>query len=325
MNEERLREILEHEVRHVDVSYDALPEIRRRIAARRWWLGRGFVGALGAGLAAAATVVALVVALGGPRPSTVPPPPVGGSPTAPAPTAPPSTTPSEGPAGSTASLRVFYLRVDRGQPRLYPEFHVLTVGDGSPVARTRAALEELFATASAYDPDYTTDWPAGVRVRDVRIEGDVATVDLTGVAGTPSSIAVQQVVWTVTAGGTAGVSTVRLLVDGATVAGPLPRAAAASVIGLIWLIDPQHGSTVGRSFQVHVAGIVFEATMRLRVRQGSTVVSDQTVMLDGGSPAQGEAFVPLTLAPGTYTIEGYEISAENGSEQHHDDHVITVR
>ncbi len=82
---------------------------------------------------------------------------------------------------------------------------------------------------------------------------------------------------------------------------------------------------VGHQFTVSLAGIVFEATMRLRVLDGSgTVVVDQAVHLGAGAPAQGTGQVTLSLASGRYTIEGYLISERDGTEQVIDDHQFTV-
>jgi hypothetical protein len=94
------------------------------------------------------------------------------------------------------------------------------------------------------------------------------------------------------------------------------------VVRLIWLIDPQHGATVGRSLRVHVAGIVFEATMRAGAA-GSTVVTDQVVTLSGEGRA-GRGVRPAHPGAGTYTIEGTRYPPD-GSEQHLGDHVVTVR
>jgi hypothetical protein len=190
----------------------------------------------------------------------------------------------------------------------------------------------------AADPDYRTGWPAGASVRDVRISGATVTVDLAGatrnnVGSEAAHQAVQQLVWTVAAaiGAEAGV---RLLLDGRSVedlwghvdiSGTLRKSPALEVRGLVWLISPQHGQTVGRSVELHVTGAVFEATVNIRVRQGSRTVQETFMTLDNGGPAFGEGRLRLTLAPGTYTIEAYEMSAEDGSVLHRDDHTVVVR
>ncbi|HET8660022.1 MAG TPA: GerMN domain-containing protein [Micromonosporaceae bacterium] len=353
MNEHDLRRVLDAEAASVEVSPDALVAIRQRIAARRArWLPRG--GAMFAvstgGLAALATAVAVFAGVGSCAPRTDEPPPPAASapvetpsptpspaqPAPPGPTAaPPSTT--RPPQQASASVPVYYIGLDRGRPRLYREFHQLPVGDGSPAARTRAAVTEMLDRDSAYDPDYASSWPAGARVRGVRIAGDAVVVDLTGagqnsVGSEYAHQAVQQLVWTATAA--SGKPKVRILLDGApvselwgsvSVAGDLVRGPALQVLALIWLIGPQHGATVGRTFEVHVDGAVFEATVQLRVVQNGRTVTERVMTLSVGAPSRGEGRVSLTLAPGAYTIEAFAYSAEDGSIQHLDNHQITVR
>jgi Immunoglobulin-like domain of bacterial spore germination len=109
------------------------------------------------------------------------------------------------------------------------------------------------------------------------------------------------------------------------VGGVLHRARMTDVVAPVWLIDPQQGASVGRTFTAYIAGIVPEAAARLRVRtQSGAVVVDQPVHLDRGAPAQGTAKVPLTLEPGRYTIEAFFVSSADGSEQFADDHEFSV-
>ncbi len=106
----------------------------------------------------------------------------------------------------------------------------------------------------------------------------------------------------------------------------LQQAPAVEVLAPVWLIEPHQGAAVGKTFTVHVAGIVFEATMRVRVRSSSgQIVKDQTITLDNGAPAQGEATLQLTLPSGRYTVEAFFLSARDGSVQGMDDHSITVK
>jgi hypothetical protein len=360
--EDLLRRALEARADAVEVAPDALPSIRARIAgraARRRLRLAWSISSLAT--AAAVTVVAIVIGLGSCVPSTTPPPPGGTTPPAtpgPATSGPPSTAPAtSGPATSAPAsnppaivrtqLPVYYVGAG-SPPLLYREYHTVPVaGDTLPAAIT-AALEEMLANDPA-DPDYWSPWLVGTGVRGVRIEGTVAVVDLAGTGGPPGTpvptpipstpvarAMVQQLVWTVTAVGAereAGLDGVRLLFDGAprseywgaNVSSTLRRGAYSTTAAPLWLISPQEGSRVSRTFDVHLAGSVFEATARLRVRDASgDVVSDQQVMLSAGAPAPGDAHVSLPLPPGTYTIEAYFLSAKDGSEQGLDDHSFTV-
>jgi hypothetical protein len=177
----------------------------------------------------------------------------------------------------------------------------------------------------------------------VRIDAGVASVDVSG-AGTnnvgaqAAALAVQQLVWTVTAVA-ADVRTpltgVRVLFDGrqlgevwghVEVGGVLTRAPALTTLARVWLISPQHGDTVARTFTVHLDGAVPEATVQLWVRDGAgTVVGRHTITLDAGGPARGQALTSLTLPPGRYTLEAFYTSLDDGSVQSLDDHEITVR
>jgi len=217
-------------------------------------------------------------------------------------------------------LAVYYVADDGGKPRLYREFHRLPAED-SPAGRVRAAVTGMLAQESADDPDYTSAWPSGTGVREVTVDGSTVTVDLT--AAPPDDLAGQQLVWTVAAA-VGGDPQVRVTVGGREVAN-LRKKPALDTLGALWLIEPQQGATVAKTFEVHAAGTVFEASAVLTVRKGRTVVTEKTITLSAGPPARGEARITLTLAPGTYVLELYAHSAEDGSVQHLDDHTVTVR
>jgi len=259
--------------------------------------------------------------------------------------------PSPSPASSasrSASLAVYYLGNERiwlesgGSPidrvKLYREFHRLAVHDDSPAARTTSAVAEMLDGESTYDPDYRSGWPSGARVRQVRVDGDTVTVDLTGAATNNAGAevahqAVQQLIWTATAA--SGQPGVRLLLDGeqitdlwghVAVGGVLRRPPALDVLAHVWLIDPQHDATVAPTFTIHVSGATSESTVQLRVRQADRTIDERyvTVAAPAAGPV-GEARTSLTLPPGTYTIEAYAASGVDGRALFLDDHTVTVR
>jgi hypothetical protein len=228
---------------------------------------------------------------------------------------------------TTARVPVYF-----GGPgeRLFREYVTVTIlygGNGDFQALDRSLRGD------ADDPDYGTRWPAGARIQAVMQAPDgVATIALTGIpAGTePDPLAVQQLVYTYTAvwaeQGTQ-VPGVRITIDGVPVPGaqPFTRASSVDTLAPLWLISPQQGASVSRTFDVHLAGSVFEAAARLRVRDaGGNIVRDDQVMLSIGAPSRGEAHLSLTLPPGTYTLEAYFVSQADGSERGLDDHTITV-
>jgi hypothetical protein len=165
------------------------------------------------------------------------------------------------------------------------------------------------------DPDYSTPWrPARVRVD--RGLDDVITVDLgsaafanTSVGSELAAVAVQQLVYTVTAALDNNLA-VRVLVDGRAgydawgavrLGDPMRR--DPSVVSSAWVVEPQHGD--GRSAgQVTVKGFGhgFEGAMEWRITDGAGALVRQGTA-QGGANGRSRAFeFPVTLRPGTYTI-----------------------
>jgi spore germination protein GerM len=302
------------------------------------------------GTAVAASVAAIAVGIGSCSPVTPtrPRPNVVGGPTAtattPAPTTPtpttkpPTTQPSNTAKPSTATVPVYYLGTN---DKLYREYHSTAVGTSGTAAKVRAAISLMLDGRTAFDPDYSSQWPASASVRSVSVTGGVATVDLHGAtvngydpAG--NRAALQQLIWTATA--FPGGGGVRLLFDGAArttlwasrqpVAGVLHRAAAVDALAPVWVIDPQQGAVSGGSVTVHLAGIVFEGAIQIRVRTiAGTQVVRQPVQLTVGAPTQGTATVTLHLAPGRYTIEAFYLPMNTSCDcpAGTDQHTFTVR
>jgi hypothetical protein len=253
------------------------------------------------------------------------------APPAPGPVGVPSDTPptaSAGPttpAGVSDRVPVYFVGTFDGRAVLFREFRPAVVAEDTLVAWLEQAVR-LAVAGPAADPDYRSGWPAGVTVGAVSVSDGVATVNLAGPEGGP--MAVQQLVWTVTAVAAdrgAGVAAVRIVRDGVALPDEV-RGPAVDTLAPVWLISPQQGDTVPPEFDVHVSGSVFEAAVRVRVRdQAGNVVHDDGVLLSAGAPARGEAHVPLTLPPGQYTVEVYFVSERDGAEVGADGHAITVR
>jgi hypothetical protein len=291
--EDVIRRALEAEASTVEVRPDALGTIRDRIGARRRW-SRRWLPALAAATATAAAVAVGVATLGRPVPPEPPPnPPAATSPAAP----------------TVPRLPVYYVGPD---DRLVREYHAAAAG--SLADRIRTAVTAMLGDAPV-DPDYRTAWPAGVDVRGVTVDGDVATVDLT--AGPPDAVAREQLVWTVTAVTDGDV--VRLRVDGGPAGEPLTRGAALDVLAPVWLVDPQAGSVNPSRMEVYVWAVAADATVQVRVTQGGRVVHEGPVRLDEAAPQRGEGRATLPeLPPGEYTVEAYTADGSDG-------HDVTVR
>ncbi|MFC4999677.1 GerMN domain-containing protein [Dactylosporangium cerinum] len=338
--EDRLRAALRAQVDEVEVTPDALPRIRGRIQERR----RGGGWAVIAAGAAVAAVIALAVVVF--VPDRVPPhgvtdrPPVTSVTQEPVEPSAPATTAGPVVPGEPVKMQlpVYYARNDR----LVREFHELPLPVDDDAHRIEASVTEALRAGSAADPDYETLWPDSVTVRGVTVQGKVVVVDLSDVgtvprAGTPA-LAVQQLVSTVAAAASytsvKRIDGVRITIDGAPVAKlwntvdtskPVKQLHPSEIYAPVWVIDPQQGQSVGRSFTVHLAGIVWEGTVNLRVRgAGGEVVVEQVVQLSVGAPAVGEARVPVTLPPGRYLVEAYYISQADSSVQGVDDHEFIV-
>jgi hypothetical protein len=317
-----LRAALSARTEQVTVVPDALARIRARTAARR----RTWTIAV-TSLATAAAAVVTMIAFGhaAPRPDAQVPP---------ATTA--TATPS--PEAAVDSVPVYYTATVAGAPRLFREFHPVVAT--LPLAdQIRVAVAAMLAGAP-FDPDYRSAWPATVSLRSLDLPaaaatgGGVVVVDLTGdmPTGTAGAIALQQLVYTVTAvTADHGLQLGGVLVrhDGADYSGgPLTRAPALEILAPVWLISPQQGDTIGSAVDVHVAANL-SAAVRLRVRDSvGNTVTDIAVPVaptpnTGGAVTQsrGESHVPLNLDPGRYTIT---VTSTSDGQAVSDDHVITV-
>jgi len=340
--EDVLRQAFEAQAGQVEVAPDALPTIRARINARRAQRRRVFVSLASLATTAAATVAALAVGFTSCLPTNRGSQPPGGSPTPPGLTTPATPTPSGSVAPTTERAPVYFMGLSGGKPVLYWEYHQVPIGDGSVATRIRGALT-LSLSGAVNDVNYGSAWSTAVTVRSVTVTSDAIVVDLSGatVGSTDpatAKIAVQQLIYTATGVATDMGTTrpgVRLLFDGAPrttlwgsvpVAGTLSRAPQAEVLAQVWLVSPQEGNTVNPTFEVHINGSVPEANVILRVRDsGGTIVYEEPQTLSVGGPGRGDIKLPMTLAPGAYTLEAFYESPDDGSIQALDDHRITVR
>lgn len=314
--EDVVRQALRAQAEGVRVAADALPRIQARTGRRH----RAFVVSLAAfATAATAAAVAVLLAVGGPtRPVPPPQPPATQQPVTP------------------VRLPIYYTATVGGEPVLYREFHPgnadLAEPASGPPARIEAAVR-IMLTGRPYDRDYRSDWPGTVSVTGVSVGGDgVAAVELTGTmpTATAGATALQQLTWTVTAvAADRGVQLrgVRVRHDGADwTAAPLTRAPALDTLAPVWLISPQQGDTVGRTFDVHIAAVAgAEISLRVRDEAGAVVLEQAVTVRATPSPttSRGEAHLPVTLPPGRYTLESF-IVAPGGARLAPDDHTITV-
>jgi hypothetical protein len=327
----RLRDALQMEADMVNPPDDGLQQIRSGIeqARRPWWQHPAVVGVAAAAVLGVA-VAGLAVALGGDDGGTV----EAGGTTEPASTGEatpsPTSTPSESspPAPIEGDVYVYYVMDDGRQPRLYREQRP------NPGMSPAAAALATMLQSPAVDPDYGSPWPSGTEVLDYSASGDTATVDLSdfvSLGAQAEQVAVQQVVYTVTAN-EPDVTRVQLLVDGeAPPSGhsdwsqPVSRAPMLDVQGLIWVLTPTQDSTVSSPVEITGYGTAFEATVSWEVRpEGSDQVVADGFTQAGANGEFAEFSDSVQLEPGTYEIRAFESSAQDGRPLHVDTKTFTV-
>jgi hypothetical protein len=189
-------------------------------------------------------------------------------------------------------------------------------------------VAELFG-GSALDPDYSSLWPSGTQVSTVTIDGDLATVDVTDFpdAGADAqSLAVQQLVWTVT-GADPGVKAVQVHVNGQlpsnpALAKPVRRASAFDVQADVWITAPTEGASPKSPVKVTVYGTGFEGNVPIKVFQNGKQVAAGAVTTMMGGFAQASTTFPL--AAGTYDVKAYNENGKDGTLLLWDSKTFTV-
>ncbi|MGH8866803.1 MAG: Gmad2 immunoglobulin-like domain-containing protein [Actinomycetes bacterium] len=355
--EAMLRRALHAEADMVVPEGDGLSKIRERVATQKPWhawlrpsllalgtaavVGVGGVGALVAqqdtqqapgGPAAAGPATHMT---GSPSPSTdasTSAPAASASASAPTgePASPTAAVPPVSPSGdgplSAATVPVYRVGQTESGPRLYREFTSVMAPSGA-AGEVAAAVAEA-VDGDAVDPDYSSPWSSGARVRSVSVAGDRATVDLSAAAADTlaGQVEAQQLVWTATAADTS-VRRVQFEVEGDPTGGPVARAAQAEVLAPVWVIDPAQGASVGRTFTVHGDASVFEANVSWQVLgRGGEVADEGFATTSQGAPGRGTWSTQATVdTPGTYVVRAFESSAEDGSARYVDTKQVVVR
>ena len=316
---------------------DAFASIRARtkestMTARRPWL----FGAGGAVLATAAVLTAFaVLGQNAPAPND---PDAAGSPATATESGEPSKEPTGGgedpeqtPAGVRVAVPAYYLGITPQGPRLFREFHRLTVADDLAGMLTAAVNESV--AGAPLDPDYASAWPAGTTAT-AALTGDVLTVDVSGEAplrtrpagmtAAEASLSVEQLVYAVHAGLASfpdapelqtspdrtpvqfllnGGRTDQLL--GVPVSEPVAAAPQLDVLAMVNLTTPEEGAVVSGSMAVEGRASSFEATVPWEIRRGDRVVDRGYFTAEGYLerlyPFAGTVDVSR-LAPGEYVF-----------------------
>jgi spore germination protein GerM len=342
-DEELLRRALREEADEVLPSLDALSRIRRRTARPPLWRRPVVLGMAAASVTAVAVIAGSAYFLGGPADDTTatgsdsspsatavqtPSPSITESPTPSDPTesvtSPPGTA---GPQPARETVPVYYVTQTTKGDRLAREFRDVPAPDGPLVAAVATMLD-----GTALDSDYYRGvWLPDTQVQSVEVNDDVIAVDFTGetdytgIRDDVAALAVQQLVYTVTAAaadaGQNGALPVQVLVDGEPptamwgtldLSQPIARAPQLDVLSPVQIHNPQDGEAVGRTVTIDGVAIAFEAHLDWRVvnDEGDIVEEGFTETTDSGRLA------PFTfevdLEPGSYSVVVIESDPSGG-------------
>lgn len=340
----RLRDVLSREARTIHPSPDALARIQARINERRAtrsWLRIFTVGAAAIATAAVAVIAIAVIPSNGShdggRQVAVSPTDITGAPS-PSPATSPSPSGVQQPAGDGHQVAIYYVgKKADPQQRLYYEMSNRPI----PPDKTFVgdAVEALLTTPPT-DPDYVSYWPKDTTILGVTIHNDTQVVlDLSADAATaqPGSedntgLSIQQLLYTIHAAAPkieslelriAGTPVTSLW--GSSVTEPISLADPDSVFSPVWITHPANSATVPTSFTFGGEAHVFEAQVSWRILMNGGVLKTGYAMADKGSTERGLWQASIVLAPGTYTIEAYEMSAKDGSATYTDTKIVTVK
>lgn len=336
----RLREALASEARAIHPSGDGLAQIREKIHMKErphgTWLRPFAVGAAALATAAVA-VVAVIVAnphsghdngrqLAATSSGSATPP------SSPPPTTPVATT------GASHTVSIYYVGVLKDpQQLLYRETVKRAVPPGN--AFIRDAVTAMLSTTPV-DPDYASYWPKGTTVVGATIQDDTkAVVDLSADAANAApngtgmgAISTQQLFYTVHAAAPK-IASVELRIAGqpvtslwgSSVTEPITAAPDWQVFAHVWITSPVDHATVASVVTFGGEATVFEGTVNWEIRMHDHVLTHGHSQADVGAPQRGIWQASVTLAPGTYTIRAFEVSAKDGSQTYVDDKVVTVK
>ena len=340
--EDRLRGALTREAAgfHPD---DRLGDIRAAAsptsARRRSWLPPIAAAAAVAVLAAGAWIALRPASAPAPVPAT----PSTTNPVSPLPSTPPvasatgtgSATATNAPALTVAvALPVYYVAPPGSADGHYALVRVFVPGRlpvGATAAQKADAALAAAVAAPATNPNrFVVAWPAGTTARYVALPAPEVGVSLSGpgVTGLPEEaqrIAVQALVWTVTAAvQQAGAPVPVTVASGGTIfesvgTNVFKRPGDERVfteVAPIWVDSPYAGQALpgGKAVVVTGQACVFEANLTWELRQGGSVVKRGNTTASSGCPQQGSWTVDLgVLAAGQYEFRGIDVSAKDGS------------
>ncbi len=324
--DDRLRHLVDDAVSDVDPA-PALSEIRNRTKVipmnrhRSWLVAAAAAVAVGA---ATVTTVALTRDDGALPDRAGPAATSDGDPDGDTATTSPEPTPTATVPTQEQAVPVYYVGDTPAGPRLFREFHGMTLPDDRAATAQAALVEAVDDTA--LDPDYRSPWAElDVTVGEVTMSGGTVDVDLEGslhdrpegMSEAEAGMAVQQLVHTVQAAFQEPVP-VQLLLDGARtdallgvpVAEPLAAADPMEVQASVWIIEPQDGSD-GTGFVVTGRGAFFEANVSWQLLDGERVVKEGFTTAEECCTLSPYSF-ELDAPAGDYVLRVYDADMSGG-------------
>lgn len=259
------------------------------------------------------------------------------------PSAPPTSLPSVGPGVATTAFPAYFVEQVAGASYgLVREFvpSSSTARLGTAEGAAESARLSMTATPSHATGTVVPAWLPGTTLTLI-VQGGEADVRLsrpgrTGLPADQQRLAVQQLVWAVTAGLQRTVPVSVTVVTGGdvfeTVPGGVHQRPAADQAYLdvapVWVDSPLAGASYAAGSPVTVTGqaCTFEADVAWVVQQGATTVRAGHTTASSGCPVMGSWKVVLDPLPaGAYTFHARELSAEDGSVRGDQQVTFTVR
>ena len=239
----------------------------------------------------------------------------------------PGASPSQAPTGTTIVRTYFWLGGPEGTAGLVATLREIP---GTKAVATAAVNALLAGTTSGESSrNISTSIPEGTQLLGLKIEGGVATIDLSsefqaGGGGDTYRIRLGQVVYTLTQ--FPSVNAVALQIEGEGDATILKRTDFVEQLPAIWVDRPAWNAAIGNPAHVTGNSNVFEATFRISILDGSgKVIADQQVMATCGTGCRGtfDTSIAYDVAKAQYgTLHAYEPSAKDGSPVNVRDYLV---
>lgn len=237
---------------------------------------------------------------------------------------------------SSKKVEVFFVADSRQGIRLFSEMHEVPGGNKNIATATLSDL--ISGKLQPFDGDYVNLWGSTNSLNELSVEGNLATVDinLAGLnVGSEAEIrAIDQIVWTLT-GIDTEIKNVKFLVNGESVesfaghvdtTGLFSRGVDYEVLSGVQITSIQEAQVVGNPVTVLGQACTFEGNVNWTLSSADTVIEQGVLIAEGACPKRSSWELNLgQLEPGDYTVEVFELSAEDGGVTALDNKEFQVR